>query len=235
MTQNFNSNKAKELYSINDQGASLNKNLKNSMELLNESTNKALASEKSIAELNTKKEELMYKIQRFECKDTLIDDAEYLLLQKQIAKLEDKLSQPAQSISDVMDLKEKKKELDMELQETNKKLNLKDQNERFRTRIKELMLEEKTLSQQIADIEKQEFLCEEFIKTKVELLENNINNKFMYVNFKLFDTQNNGGINECCEALINGVPFSSANKASQYNAEIRLNNYLNRVWHRITP
>jgi hypothetical protein len=85
-------------------------------------------------------------------------------------------------------------------------------------RISRLLEEEKKLAQQIAELEGQEFLCEEFIKTKVELLESGINSKFRYVSFKLFETQVNGGLNETCEALINGVPFSNANTASQINA-----------------
>jgi hypothetical protein len=34
----------------------------------------------------------------------------------------------------------------------------------------------------------------------------------------MFETQINGGEAECCEALINGVPFSDANTASKINA-----------------
>ncbi|MBY6766575.1 recombinase RecF, partial [Clostridium botulinum] len=61
---------------------------------------------------------------------------------------------------------------------------------------------------------------------KVELLESSINSKFKYVSFKLFDTQVNGGLNETCEALINGVPFSNANTASQINAGLDIINAL---------
>lgn len=57
-------------------------------------------------------------------------------------------------------------------------------------------------------------------------MENSINNKFKYVSFKLFDTQVNGGLNETCEALINGVPFSNANTASQINAGLDIINAL---------
>lgn len=70
-------------------------------------------------------------------------------------------------------------------------------------------------------------MCEEFIRTKVELLEGSINNKFAgSISFKLFNKQINGGLNECCEATVNGVPFSNANTASQINAGLSIVNTL---------
>lgn len=35
--------------------------------------------------------------------------------------------------------------------------------------------------------------------------------KFRIVSFKLFDNQINGGLKECCECTVNGIPFSSLN------------------------
>jgi hypothetical protein len=46
------------------------------------------------------------------------------------------------------------------------------------------------------------------------------------VTFKLFDVQINGGEVECCETLINGVPFSDANNASKINAGLDIINTL---------
>lgn len=85
-------------------------------------------------------------------------------------------------------------------------------------RIKELEEEEKTLAQKIADVEKEQFTIENFIKHKIDHLESNINKRFKYVKFKMFSEQINGGMSETCEALIDGVPFSSANNASRINA-----------------
>ena len=61
-------------------------------------------------------------------------------------------------------------------------------------------------------------------------MESNINSKFRYVKFKLFETQVNGGLNETCEALVNGVPFSNANTASQINAGIDIINALSEFY-----
>jgi len=61
-------------------------------------------------------------------------------------------------------------------------------------------------------------MIEEFIKTKVDMIESKINSKFKVVNFKLFKTQINGGIDEVCEALVKGVPYADVNTAGKINA-----------------
>ena len=78
----------------------------------------------------------------------------------------------------------------------------------------------------IADLEGQEFLCESFIRTKVDMLEGKINAKFKNVNFKLFETQVNGGLNEICEVLVNGVPFNEANLGGKINGGLDIINTL---------
>jgi hypothetical protein len=66
-------------------------------------------------------------------------------------------------------------------------------------------------------MEKVQFVIERFNKLKIDTLESKINEKFKFVKFRMFETQINGEA-ECCEALINGVPFSDANTASKINA-----------------
>jgi DNA repair exonuclease SbcCD ATPase subunit len=105
-------------------------------------------------------------------------------------------------------------------------LNLKAQIESCDARIKELQEEEKTLSQQIANVEKEQFLIENLIREKIEKLETAINSKFKFVNFKMFDEQINGGYKETCEATVNGVPYSDVNTASKINAGLDVINTL---------
>ena len=50
------------------------------------------------------------------------------------------------------------------------------------------------------------------------MLEEKINSKFKYARFKLFKTNINGGIEEVCETIFNGVPYSSGlNNAARIN------------------
>lgn len=78
-------------------------------------------------------------------------------------------------------------------------------------------------------------LAEHFIRAKMEMLSNKINNKFSNIKFKMFDTQINGGIKEVCEILVpdgngNNIAFSVANNAGRINACIEIINFLSDVW-----
>jgi len=86
-------------------------------------------------------------------------------------------------------------------------------------RITELKGEEKTLATEFEKIEAELFLTEQFIKTKVEMLNEKINSNFEITRFKLFNTLVDGGVVDCCEITVDGVPFNSGlNSAAQTNA-----------------
>jgi hypothetical protein len=82
-------------------------------------------------------------------------------------------------------------------------------------RIEELKAEERGLAAEYEDLEQQIYLTEEFIRTKVRLLEDRINSKFQMARFKLFDVQVNGALAECCETTFNGVPYSNLNNGAR--------------------
>jgi len=66
------------------------------------------------------------------------------------------------------------------------------------------------------------------MRTKVNLLEEKINSKFKYARFKLFKDQINGGLEETCETLYEGVPYSSGlNNAARINVGLDIINTLN--------
>ncbi|MBO0558966.1 hypothetical protein EXQ37_03785 [Clostridium botulinum] len=115
--------------------------------------------------------------------------------------------------------------------EIDKLLATEEINNKNKNRIAELEDLEKELSSKIAKLEGQEILAEEFIRTKVELLEEKVNSKFKYVKFKMFKDQINGGLEECCEPLVGGVPFTSnLNTAAKINAGIDIINTLSRFY-----
>jgi hypothetical protein len=94
-------------------------------------------------------------------------------------------------------------------------------------RIEELKDQEKKLAEEFEKLESHLYLTEQFIRAKVRFLESNINAKFKFARFKLFDVQINGGISECCECIINGVPYSSnLNDGARTNANLDIMNTL---------
>jgi len=93
-------------------------------------------------------------------------------------------------------------------------------------RIEELKAEERKLAAEYEDLERQLYLTEEFIRTKVRLLEDKINSKFRMARFKLFNVLVNGGIEECCETVYNGVPYSNLNNGARLNIGLDIINTL---------
>lgn len=82
-------------------------------------------------------------------------------------------------------------------------------------RIAELAEEEKKLAAEYEALEHQGYLMDQFTVAKVGMLEGKINSKFHLARFKLFAEAINGGIQECCITLIEGVPWDSVNTGGQ--------------------
>lgn len=100
----------------------------------------------------------------------------------------------------------------------------------IRKRIAELEAQQKSLAAEYAQCEKGEYLCEQFIRAKVSMLDERINSRFRTLKFKLFHEQQNGGLQEICKVLIpcdSGlVEYEKANSAARINAGIEIVNVL---------
>jgi DNA repair exonuclease SbcCD ATPase subunit len=90
--------------------------------------------------------------------------------------------------------------------------------ERANKRIEQLKQEESELALEFERLEEKLYLAEEFIRTKVSLLEDKINSKFKFARFNLFKSNINGGLEEQCETTYLDVPYSSGlNNAARIN------------------
>lgn len=133
------------------------------------------------------------------------------------------------------ELNTQKSQIQSEIKSINDQLGIKIQIAAADNRIQELKQSEKKLSDALLELEKQQFDIEKYIKLGIEALDTSVNSKFKLVKFKLFDTQINGGEVECCDALIDGVPFHSANTASKVNGGIDIINTLSSYYEVTAP
>lgn len=231
---NFKSNKLKRLEEISNQGKWRKVKVE---QLQDESDSLNIAIQNNEVELAKLDEEIKATqavLNAEKNKELNVDyrsNTEYAALEDEIKKIEKNLLPVNQDGR----VRQKREELQDRLQEINTVLSNKQVIEDSKSRIKELEDEERIFSQQIAELEGQEFLAEEFIKAKVSMLEKRINDTFKYVTFKMFDVQINGGITETCQALIKGVPFADANNAAKYNAGIDIINTLSKFYGTTAP
>ena len=103
-----------------------------------------------------------------------------------------------------------------------------EQRKQAESRIAELRRREQSLAEEYAELERQQFLGEEFLRVKVARLEERINACFRLARFRLFEQQVNGALCEVCEVLgPDRVPFNSGlNHAAQINTGLDIINTL---------
>jgi DNA repair exonuclease SbcCD ATPase subunit len=142
---------------------------------------------------------------------------------------------PDFSVPDNSFLKATKNELQLVIDGLKAELHDKNQIEKINERISELEIQQRKLAQEIASFEKQEIAIENYNSEKNNLIEKSVNDKFYLVKFKLFETQMNGGINEICEATVNGVLFNDLNTAMKINAGLDVINVLSNYYGCTTP
>lgn len=230
LTKNFNSDKQNELNRISETGK-LNK----------------IEIEKNtvqITELNAKLDAVKHNIEQHQ-KDlinTKKELSETKEMQIQSSPRIDELKAaiaaiiiPTSPVIDVDGLKQKRNELRNNISELNQQLALEGELQRIEERIKQLSEEEKTMAQELADLERKEYLISEFTKAKIDAIEKQINAKFTLAKFKMFEQQINGGETEICECLMNGVPFSDLNTASKINVGVDIINVLSAHYNVIAP
>lgn len=84
----------------------------------------------------------------------------------------------------------------------------------------ELEAEQKKAADALEELDHLLYLCDEFTRCKVKLIDDTVSSCFRQVRFKLFHEQVNGGLAECCEVTVNGVPYASLNNGAKINAGI---------------
>ena len=175
-----------------------------------------------IDDLNEEKEEIQpntYKLQNQikklkKKKDQEPELPEYSAKKAQKRQLENQIKQMKEDNEASLDkskeeIKNQIDQLENKIESENKKLNKIEQYEDGQERIEELKAKEERLSAKCDELERQKYLCEEYIKTKVSLLEEKVNDKFQFATFKLFEEQINGGIKEVCQTVYDGVPYDT--------------------------
>lgn len=105
-------------------------------------------------------------------------------------------------------------------------LNKYEEARRIDTRIAELETQQAELAAEKSKLDEASYLMDEFIKAKVNMLEDVINSRFKLARFKMFNVMLNGNVEECCETTYKGVPYRSMNNAARINVGLDIINAL---------
>jgi DNA repair protein SbcC/Rad50 len=228
----FEENKNKQLENINQTGLGLKTNNEEYEKEINE-LNKTLDTKKAeVVEYYNEMMKLSEQVKQLEeqLKSVNIEETEeYKQIKKQIEEKENEVKE-LEELEKNEDNSVQIREIEHKIDELNKQIARVDLIKHNEKRINELKDRERELAEMIADIEKKESLCEQFILTKANLLENKLNSKFKLVSFKLFNTLVNGGIEETFVTTVNGVPFDDLNNAMKINAGLDIINTLTKYY-----
>lgn len=104
-----------------------------------------------------------------------------------------------------------------------------------RQRIEDLREEARNAATALEAIEKMLYLVEEFTRHKARYVENGINSLFEIARFRLFREQANGGLEERCDVVFDGVPYMGLNNGARINVGIDIINTLSRHYGVTVP
>lgn len=105
-------------------------------------------------------------------------------------------------------------------------LNKYEEAKRIDTRVAELESQQAELAAEKSKLDEASYLMDEFVKAKVNILEDVINSRFKLARFKMFNVMLNGNVEECCETTYKGVPYRSMNNAARINIGLDIINAL---------
>ncbi len=202
----FNLNKANTLGKINDEGKMLTKEY----EKMKAKIKEAQIALKKVEEGNLEIDKKIKEVGKIKS----AYDAKITRLQERLSSIsrEDKEKATMDGSEGLIE------ELDKKIEGIKENIAKERDYERAQARIKELSQKERHLHIGLEEIETTIRSVDRFVHAKMSKIEKEINNKFEFIKFQLFEEQINGGISSTCIATINGVPYPDLNGAAKIKA-----------------
>lgn len=156
-------------------------------------------------------------------------DKNYVQISGTIHGLEKEIEELQEETPDNTEAEERRRAIRDEISDIEAQIKAAD-NTKVKERIAELEEEQKSIGQKIAEQEQMIDLTESFIRAKMNMISEKINEKFKVVRFNLFTEQINGGMKETCECTVNGVPYSSLNNGHRIIAGLDIIRSLSELY-----
>lgn len=104
-----------------------------------------------------------------------------------------------------------------------------------RKRVEELQEDARNAAEKLDAIEEVLFLIDEYSRYKTQFVEDSINGMFRIARFRLFREQANGGVEDRCDVVYDGVPYININSGAKINVGIDIINTLSRAYGVTVP
>lgn len=220
----FNANKSKKLEEwkgLIDSAAKLKENYEEQQKTM------MMKADGLIDEIALQSKERDVKREEYEAysEPNVEDDPTYADLKAQLFLLEIE-EEPGADTEEVTRLDDELSSL------KSKKANLETELNKFKlindieNRVIELENQQQKLVAEKNELDEASYLMDEFVKAKVNMLEESINARFKLARFNMFNVMLNGNVEECCETTYKGVPYRSMNNAARINVGLDIINAL---------
>lgn len=173
------------------------------------------------------KETIAEEIEKLTTEPALNDDSKYADLKAEELMLQLAIDDDNSDYSEeIAELEIKISDNKTERMKLEQELNKFDEIKRIELRVSELEAKQAELSEEKMKLDEASYLMDEFVKAKVNMLEESINARFKLARFKTFNVMLNGNVEECCETTYKGVPYRSMNNAARINVGLDIINAL---------
>ena len=222
---NFNKQKSKRLEEINNMIGLKNNAIANIKEKLQELDAEAKNTD-GIDVKERRKADLINEIELLK-PPVLEDDEVYFDLKAEELMLQMAIDEDNSDYSEeIAELEIKISDNKTERMKLEQELNKFAEIKRIELRVSELEAKQAELSEEKMKLDEASYLIDEFVKAKVNMLEESINARFKLARFKMFNVMLNGNVEECCETTYKGVPYRSMNNAARINVGLDIINAL---------
>ena len=157
-------------------------------------------------------------------------------LEELIGQLSDQLANMADNvIAAKSDLQDQLRQTEKAIEAQNSVLSKETLLDYSRRRIAELNESARNANECLEAIDRMLYLMEQYTRFKTRFVEDGVNSQFRLAKFRLFREQANGGVEDRCDVVYDGVPYIGLNNGMKFNVGIDIINTLSRHYGVIVP
>ena len=98
------------------------------------------------------------------------------------------------------------------------------------SRVESLKEDARHAAEKLEEIDSKLYLIDEFSRYKTQFVEDSVNKLFRIARFRLFREQTNGGLEERCDVVLDGVPYANLNSGARINVGVDIINTLSVIY-----
>lgn len=227
LKEKFVSDKNDALVSNKEKGVKNNERIKDATDRISLATKEIEDIKAKASKLAKKSYDTLVMPTEPDIEIGLATDNVSLTIKKHIEELKEQLSQDVEP-ADVSEQQAEKQKLSDEVITLSKKLAQRDEMKKAEDRASEIEDALTANRNELEEVVSMESTIFDFNKAKMEMLQAKIDSKFKYARFKMYDKLQNGELQETCECMIDGVPYSDLNSAARINVGIDIINAISR-------